>query len=371
MKKLNSEALDARLAELGLSHSAVAEKLGHSREAVSQWMLGKSFPRPEALLEIATMTGLAFEKLVVADAGPAMSYAYRTNRNTKPNAELRERAEDIAAALLRLKAFFSFDTSFALPLLPEPKNEYAYIDGVARELREEIGCPPEAPIQEQAIIKYFDRLRTVFEPVLWGPNGPNAFQVGFDDNAANFVYHNLQKRASDVKYWLIHEHAHILTPSLPEDEAERFAESLAGALLFPEEAAKAFYGRIARAPTKASIVVHVIQAASTYGISPITVWRRTSERAMARKESVPELDIFGAAANYDKTVKTLAEMLFGEDEPSIEKYIVDTRSWFGSRFFDGLGRYLKTQRKGPSIVQPALGISMSDAKGVWDYLAHS
>ena len=371
MKKLNTEAINTRLMELGLSQSAVAEKLGHSREAISQWLLGKSFPRPKALLELAALTGLDFEKLVVADAGPAVSFAYRTNRNKKLKPDLRERAEDMASALLRLKNYFSFDTSFALPLLPEPRNVYAYVHGVARELREEMACAPEAPIQEQSIIGYFGRLRTVFVPVLWGPSGPNALHVGLDDNVANFVYINVQKRASDVKYWMIHELAHILAPSLPEVEAERFADSLAGAFLFPEAAAKAFREIIARAPTKGAVVVQILQAASTYGISPITVWDQARRGAVNQGESVPELDIYGAAANYDKTVATLAEMLFGEEEPSVEKYIVDTRSWFGSRFFDGLGRCLKSEEKGPSIVQQVLGISMSDAKGVWDYLVHS
>jgi hypothetical protein len=105
-------------------------------------MLGKTFPRPRALLELSSLTGLAFETLVVADAGPSVGYAYRTNRNSKVKPELRERAEDIAMAFHRMKAYFSFDTSFNLPLFPEPKNEYSYINGVARELREVMGCAP-------------------------------------------------------------------------------------------------------------------------------------------------------------------------------------------------------------------------------------
>jgi Predicted Zn peptidase len=334
-------------------------------------MLGKAFPRPKALLALANLTGLSFEKLVIADAGPAVSYAYRTNRNTKPSVELRERAEDIALALMRFKDYFTFDTRFALPLLPEPKNEYGYISDVAGELREGIGCAPDAPIQEQGIIGYFGRLRTIFVPVLWGENGPNALHIGLEGNAVNFVYLNTQKRTSDLKYWMMHELAHILTPSLRESEAEPFAEALAGSVLFPEAAAKRFLEHALRAPTSAAVVAIALQEASTFGISPITVWRRSCAYAAEAGMIVPELDIYGAAANYDKTVSTLAEVLFGEKEPSVEKYILDTRSWFGSRFFDGLTRYLKMEGKGPSIVQQSLGISMSDAKGVWNYLVHA
>jgi transcriptional regulator with XRE-family HTH domain len=370
MKRLNSEVLESRLAELGLSQSAISERIGCSREAVSQWMLGKSFPRPKALLELSSITGLPFGRLVIPEAKVSTNYAFRTNRNVKPNAELRERAEDMTAGLLLVRPYFVFDTSFALPILAEPRNEYPYVQTVAKELRDAIGCPREAPAEERKIIGYFDRLRTIFVPVLWGSSGPNAFHVGFDNNAVNFVYLNLQKRISDVKYWMIHELGHILTPSLSDARAEEFAESLAGAFLFPEPAAAALYKRIVCAPTPAAIVLLVIEAASIYGISPITVWKEIGRYASFASERIPELDMYGAAANYDKTVKTLAEILFEEDQPSVEKYVTDTRSWFGSRFFDGLGRYLREKKKGPSIVQQVLGISMSDAKGVRDYLVH-
>jgi transcriptional regulator with XRE-family HTH domain len=370
MKRIDSAALEARLAELGLSQSAVADRLGCSREAVSQWMLGKSFPRPRALLELASITGLSFDRLVVAEAVNGPQYAYRNHRNAKLTDDLRERAEDMVAALQQMLPCFRFETSFAPPLLSEPRNEKAYIDEVARELREACGCRGGEPMQEQRILRYFDRLRTVFIPVLWGEKGPNGLHIGLKGNTANFVYVNVQTKLSDFKYWLVHELAHVLTPSLSEEDGESFAEGLSGVILFPGEAAAEFLEQLDRAPTAGAIVNAVIDKASTFGISPVTVWRRTREYAEAHGIRLEDLNIYGAASNYDKTVKTLAAVLFGEEIPSVEKYIADSASWFGTRFFDGLKTYIRAEGKGPSSVQRVLGVSMSDAKGVWDYLAH-
>jgi hypothetical protein len=130
------------------------------------------------------------------------------------------------------------------------------------------------------------------------------------------------------------------------------------------------YRRIAAAPNPAVIVVSILEAARAHGISPSTVWKGTCRYAEVSGMSVPELDIYGAATNYDKTVKSVAEVLFGEDIPAVEKYISDTKPWFGSRFFDALRRHLREEGKGPSAVQKLLGIAMSDAKGVWGNLVH-
>jgi hypothetical protein len=81
-----------------------------------------------------------------------------------------------------------------------------------------------------------------------------------------------------------------------------------------------------------------------------------------------DLDIHGAAANYDKTVKTVADVLFEEEMPSVERYLSDVRPWFGSRFFDALQRLLREERKAANAVQVIMNIPLSDAKGLWSCL---
>jgi transcriptional regulator with XRE-family HTH domain len=370
VKRLNTERLEKKFAELGLSQSAVAEKLDISREAVSQWMLEKSFPRPKVLLELSGLSGLSFNELVVADPEPPVHYAYRTNRNSRVSEDLRSRAEEIFSVLVRALAYFPFESAFMPPLLSNPKNDEAYISRVAAELRRGIGCFEGAAVQEQSLLAYFDKLQTIIVPVLWGDKGPDALHVGMEGNSANFIYINVQKKMCDIKYWMVHELAHLLTPGLAEAEAETFADALAAAVLYPDAAAFAFASRVERAPTPAAIVSIMLEEASTFGISPITVWKRTTQLSRSRGISIPEVGIFGAAANYTKSVESLAEVLFGEEMPSIEKYIIESRPWFGSRFFDGLARYLVVERKGATAVQQILGMSVGDAKGVWEYLVH-
>jgi hypothetical protein len=105
-----------------------------------------------------------------------------------------------------------------------------------------------------------------------------------------------------------------------------------------------------------------------YVISPITVWTETKRWAASHNEPIVDLNIHGAAANYDKTVKTVADVIFVEEMPSVERFLSDGRPWFGSRFFDALQRLLREEKKAANAVQVIMNIPLSDAKGLWSCL---
>ena len=58
-KILNRSALQDALIKAGLNQSGLAEKLKVSREAVSKWLAGESFPQPDKLLRMGMLLGLS------------------------------------------------------------------------------------------------------------------------------------------------------------------------------------------------------------------------------------------------------------------------------------------------------------------------
>jgi len=62
---LNLPVLRDTLLKAGLNQAGLAERLKVSREAVSKWLSGESFPQPDKLLRIGVLLRLTFEQLVV------------------------------------------------------------------------------------------------------------------------------------------------------------------------------------------------------------------------------------------------------------------------------------------------------------------
>ena len=63
-KRLNLERINLQLEKLGLTQAQVSSELGVSREAVSNWLKNKKFPRPDKLLRLARFLQLSFDEIV-------------------------------------------------------------------------------------------------------------------------------------------------------------------------------------------------------------------------------------------------------------------------------------------------------------------
>ena len=64
-RQLNAGAVKQALHEKGLNQSKFAKELGVSREAVSQWLSGKSSPTPAHLLDLALLLQLDIDAISV------------------------------------------------------------------------------------------------------------------------------------------------------------------------------------------------------------------------------------------------------------------------------------------------------------------
>lgn len=186
-------------------------------------------------------------------------------------------------------------------------------------------------------IPFFRKHGTIFIPVLWGENGDNALHVCLADGETHFIYINLEKKLSDFKFWLVHELSHIITPEMSESDADTFADLFASVFLYPEPCAKRLYARILPKEDVGYKINCIIEEASAYAISPITVFKQLNAYANAYDKPILQFEIFGAAQNYTKTVKHVSEVLFEEDQPAVEKYISVSKNVFGDAFWNALG----------------------------------
>lgn len=82
------------------TQTQLAERLGVSRQAVSQWRTGQSRPRPEHLRGIADATRIPYRDLtdaLLADLGYLTTEEVGSDARSAPNKQAAERAANIEA----------------------------------------------------------------------------------------------------------------------------------------------------------------------------------------------------------------------------------------------------------------------------------
>ena len=234
-KRLDVNCVTAAMAETGLNQKALADQVGVSREAVSQWLKNKSFPRPDKLLRLGKILSLEFNKLVIVEETNAPVVAFRRARGTKTKDHHLEKALTMGRLLRHLVPYLPFDTHEMPPILKSPTCDYEYLQEVTNKVRVDIRVEQEASIDFEHLIRRFRELQTVIIPVLWGRKDrhENAIHIYLPDSQTTWVYLNLDVNAHDFKFWMAHELGHCLSPVLSGNEAEDFADAFAGAMLFP------------------------------------------------------------------------------------------------------------------------------------------
>ena len=166
--------------------------------------------------------------------------AFRKKASTKTHDGHISRAKDMGYQLSDVVQYLPYDLLIKPPTLKNPVNEYDYIQTVAEKIRSEIGVGPKEELTFAHLIKKFDELQAVLIPVMWGKknNHENALHIYLPESMTTWIYLNLDVHAHDFKFWMAHELSHVLAPSLRENEGEDFADSLAGALIFPKSIAE-------------------------------------------------------------------------------------------------------------------------------------
>jgi len=376
LKTLNIPLIQDSLAKAGLNQSGLAEKLKVSREAVSKWLAGESFPQPDKLLRMGMLLGLAFEQLVMqppASAVPVVMFRKKANRKTTD--EHFDNARETGELLKRLVKYLPKQELTHPPTLKDPTSHYDYVQKVAAQVRAEMGLEHKAVLDFRYLIGKFNQLHAVIVPALWGErqHHGNALNIYLPDSQTTWVFLNLDSSIVDFKFWMAHELGHSLAPELTDDAGEDFADGFAQALLFPEAHAAKLRADLQGIRSIASRIRRICDEAQKHIISPYTIGRAIEEYEKA--QGLPKTDFgqksgfMGAVTNFVKGCPTVSQNLLKQLPPEPKAYAAVARTTFKSPFFEALRDFSKHEQGVEHFIHGVLGGSLTDAKALSGELA--
>lgn len=371
--KLNKDKATEAMRAAGLSQTDLATQLDVTKEAVSQWLNNKSFPRPNKLLKLGKLLSLSFDELVIKEDLFAPVVAFRKMKGTKTKDHHIEKAQEQGRFLKHLVPYLPFDVLEMPPVLKSPSVDYDYLQQVAQKVRKEINVSSDATIDFNHLIKRFNELQAVLIPVLWGSKQrhENAVHIYLPDSQTTWVYLNLDVNIHDFKFWMAHELGHCLSPTLIGDNAEDFADAFAGALLFPAKKAELAFHAIFNLETSANQLKYILELAKSEIISPYTIYYQVNEFAKQSGKSTLafESELHRWVANFNKNYPNVSELLF--DDPknlNARDYLQIAVEIFDTPFFEVLGQYLREHQKGAGVIQSIMDIPPLDARSIAEEL---
>ncbi|MFA6366316.1 MAG: helix-turn-helix transcriptional regulator [Candidatus Hydrogenedentales bacterium] len=368
-RKLNLEAIKARMAELGLSASNVAKQLGVSRAIVSEWINGKKTPRPRILFELGMLLDLKISEVLLPESSAEPIVAYRKRSNSKP--DLSE-AVEMGKALEHLVDYLPFNKLQSPPGLLNPNNSHDYIESAADEIRKTLDGD-ELVIDVDALVKSCRELKIVLVPVLWGEKDRkyNALSVFLPKSRTNWVFLNLDVKPMDFKFWILHEMIHAMVRgAFPSNsEEEQFCDALAGAVLVPADYAERLLDQTLLAIDTDEVFKPLLNASRLLIVSPITLAHRVDAIAKSKGRNPPFGNtVFAVCENFNKEFGLVSEAYFESIPPSAEDLIRVSEAKFGTYAYKALGSYLKVTGASEGAVAAMLGLSAVDAKAVYHAL---
>ncbi len=372
-KLLNSAVIQRVLAERGITQKQLADAVGISSQAVTNWLKGKDFPRPASLLKLATTLGLTFDQLVQTSDSGRPVIAYRKKANVKTTTAHLAKAEGIGMLLKPLVTHLP-ELQALRTLITSPSTDYNKLQTAVSQTRNRLGIGEEAVLGYENLIGEFKNCGAVLVPVLWGAKGnhENALHIRLPQEDVTFIFLNLDTRLEDFKFWMAHELAHVLTPDLSgKDEGEDFADAFAGALLYPKACAQSTYHQATR-HTKADKVIGVlVRQAETHMISLNTVYREVQQ--YARAVGLPPLDVKETAIHALRNSlrgPLVSEALFDPMPPSPQRYVAACENTFQTGFFYALKRMIHDGGTGAAYIQQVLDTPLQDALALHEELRH-
>lgn len=372
-KVVHSESVRAALATKGWDQKRLAEELGVSGQAVTNWMKGVDFPRPATLLKLASALALGFDQIVLADQAAQPVIAFRKKGGAKTTDDHVLRARAMGAMLKPLVGHLPARQSLRTQI-SDTSLTYESLQATAAAVRAKLGIGQEAVLSYEHLIGQFAENDAVIVPVMWGAKKTheNALHILLPADKITFIYLNLDTHLEDFKFWMAHELAHVFTPALAgKDEGEDFADAFAGALLFPKELAHQAYVGASGKRSPGGVIGTLHDFAQHHLISIFSVFNEVSKYAAAMgfaplKVSAPQVH---AARNSDGVRGDLVSAtLFKPVPPEPATYIAAAHGVFQSAFFPSLQAMLRERGTGAGYVQQVMSIALPDAQAIHDEL---
>jgi Zn-dependent peptidase ImmA (M78 family)/predicted XRE-type DNA-binding protein len=378
-KRLNMPRLIEASESKGLNQSAIAKALGVTRASVSKWFKGKSFPRPAELLALGRMLKLRHQELVESQVQLDQPLvAFRKRASCKTTDAHIARAQNMGHFLKPLVGYLSVDPFLGPPSLKSPTCDYRYLQELAAHIRREADIAETAPFDFKSLIQLFRKYQAVIIPTLWGhkTKHENALHIHLPESRTTWIYLNLDVETHDFKFWMAHELGHVLTVDLlrehKTEEAEDFADSFAGALLFPGPLAEKALAEYAKAKTDQGRLAVLEKWAKEHTISPNSVYLEIEKHAKEIKASFTALDgktLFPAIAGFNKSYKTLSAALFDDTVPTADHFMRVAQETFETEVYRVLGEYVHEKEAGAGVIAAILDVNPMDARAYLEALS--
>jgi transcriptional regulator with XRE-family HTH domain len=373
-KKLNIPLIQTKLENLGLSQSKISKELSVSREAISQWLSGECFPRPDKLLKLGRVLSLKYSELVIQDELNEPIVAYRKVGNAVTKDRHITRAKEMGYALEHLVPYLPYETMTRPAALNQPKNEYKYIQEAVKAFREILDIQ-KIKVEVPEIINYFLFSKTILIPLLLGEkeNHENALHIHLVKSATNWVFVNLDTNELDFKFWLVHELGHIIAPQLKNNEAEDFADNFAGAFLFPYEIASQVYKEAAEAKNPNKKYNVILDYARNFTIAAYTIIKEINK--YAEESGLPEIEFdktfYAINTKFAKNYPLVSSTIFNNKKPSAEEFIRITKKEYKTVFFDTLQKYVNNSSVSYSYLRSLLNLPVADSIELFNLLKNA
>ena len=364
-QRLDENEINRAMREKGLNQAAVAAKLDVSREAVSKWIKGSSFPRPRKLLELANLLEIGFNQLVLENTATQPVAAFRKHKSSKMTEEHFDRAADMGYMLQNLVPYLECDTLSKPSSLIAPKTEHDYVIKAAGEVRKRMQLRNEV-VDFKDLIEFFDELHAFLIPVLWGKKElhENAIHIYLPESQTTWIFLNLDTNIIDFKFWMAHELGHVKAPQLELEQAEDFADAFAAELLYPYQFAEKHYEELKRESNKGSIVNKVKKCALQYMVSTVTIYRQINNASVRSGNGDLDVNIYPTASNFSKEFEPVSEILFGTESPTASNYIRISSAAFKTNIFQVIGKYIRDKHKTSGFIQRVLNMPVIDSKEI-------
>jgi transcriptional regulator with XRE-family HTH domain len=370
---IHSESIKAALASKGWDQKKLAEAVGVSSQAVTNWMKGADFPRPATLLKLSSTLSMGFDKLVLTDQADQPVVAFRKKGGAKTTEEHVLRARAMGAMLKPLASYLPARKSLRTQI-SDTSREYDRLQATVAAVRTKLGIGQAAVLSYEHLISEFAANDAVIAPVMWGKKmrHENALHILLPAEKVTFIYLNLDTHLEDFKFWMAHELAHVYTPDLAgTEEGEDFADAFAGALLFPRELAHHAYVEAARKHSSSGIISALNTFAQSHAISLFSVFNEVSKYTEATSLAalkVSDKEVHAARNSDGIRGELVSAILFSPVPPDPVTYISSAQNVFQSAFFISLQAMLRARGTGVGYVQQVLSISLADAQAVHDEL---
>lgn len=365
-KALNSKSIKSRLFSIGWNQKQLAEEIGVTSQAVTNWLKGDDFPRPAALLKLGNILDLGFDELVMSKAQEPV-IAFRKKGSSITTDKHIKNASSMGALLKSLVPFLPQSNTLR-STIQNPSVDYSFLQNAAAEVRKKIGIGSTAVLKYEHLINEFHENGAVIIPVMWGSrqHHGNALHILLPDENVTFIYLNLDTHEEDFKFWMAHELAHVYTPELAGSlEGEDFADAFAGALLFPRELAHEAYSKAVNKKSIADQINVFISFAVDHEISLYSIYCEV--RNYAEAHNLPQLNISSTDIHQIRNIAKgvlISEAIFSPGEPDAKRYMALACSIFKSSFFDSLKRMFKEYGTGAGYIQQLLDVSIKDSLAI-------